>query len=172
MISFLLSPSGRVGRGMWWLSQLVAAVTIGGGCLAILGTTGNSTAMFLAGLAMVLGCWCNIVVSIKRYHDRNKSGWWYFVIMIPLVGGLWQLIELGFCSGDDGENNYGLPGGNGGNKKVRDDGGAEVSSKFAKIDDAYFANYAANQAKLAQAASAPRMAPTTANGAPVFGKRI
>ena len=29
-----------------------------------------------------------LAVTIRRLHDIGKSGWWYFIAFIPLVGGL------------------------------------------------------------------------------------
>ncbi len=44
---------------------------------------------------------------MKRYHDRNKSGWWVLIVFVPVIGGLWYLIECGFLRGTPGPNNYG-----------------------------------------------------------------
>ena len=38
-----------------------------------------------------------IIVHIKRFHDRDKSGWWVLLGLIPFIGAIWLLIELG-CS--------------------------------------------------------------------------
>ena len=46
-------------------------------------------------------------MTVKRYHDRGKSGWWYLIQFIPIIGPIWAFVELGFCSGDDGDNDYG-----------------------------------------------------------------
>ncbi len=27
-----------------------------------------------------------ILVYIKRWHDRDKSGWWMLIVLIPIVG--------------------------------------------------------------------------------------
>jgi uncharacterized membrane protein YhaH (DUF805 family) len=48
-----------------------------------------------------------IIVQIKRWHDRDKSGWWVLINLIPCVGGLWALIECGFLKGTTGPNKYG-----------------------------------------------------------------
>ncbi len=47
-----------------------------------------------------------IAVVVRRLHDVNKSGWFYFIALIPLIGGIWLLVLL-FTSGDEGENDYG-----------------------------------------------------------------
>ena len=50
--------------------------------------------------------WTSICINAKRWHDREKSGWWQLVGAIPLIG-LWALIENGFLRGTDGPNTYG-----------------------------------------------------------------
>jgi uncharacterized membrane protein YhaH (DUF805 family) len=51
--------------------------------------------------------WIGLVLSVKRWHDRNKSGWWVLVNLVPVVGWLWQLIECGFLRGTTGPNRFG-----------------------------------------------------------------
>jgi uncharacterized membrane protein YhaH (DUF805 family) len=44
---------------------------------------------------------------VKRWHDRGKHGYWVFINLIPLVGPIWALIELGFLGPtDDYTNEY------------------------------------------------------------------
>ncbi|MGG7036757.1 MAG: DUF805 domain-containing protein, partial [Flavobacterium sp.] len=45
-------------------------------------------------------------VSVRRLHDVGKSGWFFFIVLIPIVGPIWLLILL-FTAGDQGENKYG-----------------------------------------------------------------
>ena len=49
----------------------------------------------------------SLALIIKRCHDRNRSGWFIFIILIPIIGPFWYLIELYFISGTKGENRYG-----------------------------------------------------------------
>ena len=49
-----------------------------------------------------------IVIQIKRWHDRNKSGLWVLINFVPILG-LWALIENGFLKGNESENDYGQP---------------------------------------------------------------
>ena len=46
-------------------------------------------------------------MTVKRCHDRNKSGWFLFIVLIPVIGGLWFFIETYFISGTRGANKYG-----------------------------------------------------------------
>jgi hypothetical protein len=57
--------------------------------------------------AAVLCYWINVAITVKRYHDRNKSGIWFLVIFVPFIGGIWQLVECGFLAGSSGSNDYG-----------------------------------------------------------------
>ncbi|MEI8611024.1 DUF805 domain-containing protein [Enterovibrio norvegicus] len=47
-----------------------------------------------------------IAVTVRRLHDINKSGWWWLIIVIPVLG---QLIFLVFTllRGTKGTNRYG-----------------------------------------------------------------
>ena len=48
----------------------------------------------------------SLAVAVRRLHDINKSGWFYFVSLIPLIGGIWLFILL--CTeGTQGPNQYG-----------------------------------------------------------------
>jgi uncharacterized membrane protein YhaH (DUF805 family) len=51
--------------------------------------------------------WPNYAICTKRWHDRGKSGWWSLIILIPIIGAIWMLVECGFLSGEDGSNHYG-----------------------------------------------------------------
>lgn len=48
----------------------------------------------------------SFAVVVRRLHDIGKSGWYYFVRVIPIVGPIWLLIML--CTeGTQGKNQYG-----------------------------------------------------------------
>ncbi len=38
----------------------------------------------------------NIITSIKRFHDTNRSGWFYLLVLIPYLGSLILMIMNGF----------------------------------------------------------------------------
>jgi uncharacterized membrane protein YhaH (DUF805 family) len=49
----------------------------------------------------------NLAVLVRRLHDVGKSGWFYFIAFIPIVGTIWLLVLL--CRDSDyGPNEYGL----------------------------------------------------------------
>ena len=47
-----------------------------------------------------------LAVAVRRLHDVGKSGWFYFIVLIPIVGAIWLLV-LFFTEGNKGENQYG-----------------------------------------------------------------
>ena len=47
-----------------------------------------------------------ITLVVRRLHDVGKSGWWFFIGLIPFVGMIY-LIYLFVQEGDSGESMYG-----------------------------------------------------------------
>jgi uncharacterized membrane protein YhaH (DUF805 family) len=61
-------------------------------------------------LVAVLGfpwAWMYFAIQVKRWHDRNKSTYWIAINLIPLLGPIWIIIELGFFPRIIGPNEYG-----------------------------------------------------------------
>ncbi|MEZ0129995.1 DUF805 domain-containing protein [Flavobacterium sp. LBUM151] len=47
-----------------------------------------------------------LAVVVRRLHDVGKSGWFYFIALVPFIGGIWLLVLI--CTeGDSGSNDYG-----------------------------------------------------------------
>lgn len=55
-----------------------------------------AVAVFLPGLA----------VNIRRLHDIGKSGWWYLIYLIPIIGTIWLTVLMCLDS-EPGENQWG-----------------------------------------------------------------
>lgn len=110
LAQILFSPKGRTTRQTYWLVFLgVFAVMLVIGVLAgVLGVEDSA----MAGLMVVLYIpvlWISFVVQVKRWHDRNKSGWWILINLIPVIGGIWAFVENGCLRGTEGVNKYGPP---------------------------------------------------------------
>ncbi|NMD07057.1 MAG: DUF805 domain-containing protein [Phyllobacteriaceae bacterium] len=58
-------------------------------------------------ILMLITLWPSLAIYTKRWHDRNKSGWWSLIMLVPIIGGIWLLVECGFLRGTEGPNNYG-----------------------------------------------------------------
>jgi len=48
----------------------------------------------------------SISVMVRRLHDTNRSGWWYWIALVPLIGIIVLLVFM-ISKGTDGENDYG-----------------------------------------------------------------
>ena len=48
-----------------------------------------------------------LALYAKRWHDRDKSGWWSLIGLVPFIGAIWILVELGILEGTRGPNQYG-----------------------------------------------------------------
>lgn len=57
-------------------------------------------------VSFILYLWATYAVTAKRWHDRDKSGWWSLIGLIPF-GSIWMLVECGFLKGTDGPNRFG-----------------------------------------------------------------
>jgi len=51
--------------------------------------------------------WSLLALGIKRYHDVDKAGTRLGLVIIPIIGPFWALLELTFRRGTPGENRYG-----------------------------------------------------------------
>jgi len=100
----LFGFSGRLKRLPWWIATILADLGLGI-AEAIFGMPRPSV-FFLLLLAVPL-IWISIAVQVKRWHDRDKSGWWFLVNFVPIIGWLWVLIECGFLRGTPGANRFG-----------------------------------------------------------------
>ncbi len=99
-----LSSRGRLDRQRYWLAslpligiQIVGEILIRseGGALAL------SVLLYLA-IAIL-----SSIITVKRLHDRGRSGWFMSIAAIPLLGALWLAIEVGLLPGVRGPNRFG-----------------------------------------------------------------
>ncbi len=99
----LLSFRGRVSRSTFWLTILLLGLAF-----ALLLRSTESVFGRLSSLLLYPPFfWAFAAVVTKRLHDRGKSPASLLLVLIPLVGPLWLLVELGLLKGTVGENQYG-----------------------------------------------------------------
>lgn len=101
------SPTGRINRAGWWLYWLFFFV-MGLTGPSNLADTSMSTNIYRTFLGTLL-LYSLIVVSIKRFHDTNHSGWRTLLWLVPVIGWFYVPLVCGFVKGTDGENKYGAP---------------------------------------------------------------
>ena len=104
---FLFLFKGRITRRSFWgylFARILLIVLMGVVSFASRSSTPVDVTLLLI---LYFLCYCDICVAVKRFHDRNKPGIWYLIILVPIVGFFWFFIELGFLKGTEGPNAYG-----------------------------------------------------------------
>jgi len=103
------SFKGRIPRKVFWIHGMLGMI----GASIVVGIVIGGLAALIGGAAMILLIpfyivlvWAGLAISIKRWHDRSKSGWWVLIGIVPIIG-LWAIIETGFLETIPGDNEYG-----------------------------------------------------------------
>ncbi len=94
------SAKGRVNRPPLFVAFLLAVGILGIGAFVPAGFMIVYVPIFL------LSAYALIALGIKRCHDRDKSGFFLLLNLVPLLN-FWPLIELLFFKGAEGSNEYG-----------------------------------------------------------------
>lgn len=125
---------GRANRAKFWLIPLVPLlVTIAIMMLVFTGADGPTSALHVAVfiVAIIVGVWVGLAVTVRRLHDRDKSGHWAWLYLgvpavlngidnttgnaenfsvltlISFAISIWYLVDCGFFRGTRGPNRYG-----------------------------------------------------------------
>jgi uncharacterized membrane protein YhaH (DUF805 family) len=125
MLTFLFSAQGRINRAKFWSSliyyfvagliagliyfilwQVIPGTVSADGSYSVDGVTAIPY-LVLAFVYFVAMVWSGICIGIKRFHDRDKSGWWILIQFVPLIGPFWYFIEAGCLRGTTGGNRFG-----------------------------------------------------------------
>lgn len=103
----LFSFEGRIPRRTYWGASFLAAFIFGipYGIAAV--ALNESLAAIVSVLILIPYMWVAFAISTKRWHDRDKSGWWNLIAFVPIIGGIWAFVECGCLRGTQGANQYG-----------------------------------------------------------------
>ena len=112
--------SGRSQRKEYWMFQLliVSAVLVGVIIFIGLGASVEAAggklgldavgiiAAVVAAIAVLGSIIPSIAVTVRRFHDQDRSGWFYLISFIPYIGR-WIVFVFMCLDGTHGENQYG-----------------------------------------------------------------
>ena len=99
---------GRIGRQTFWIGQLVlllVSTVLHVLVAAIFGS--EETGTVISALVSIVLLYPYLAVDVKRLHDRDKSGWWMLLALVPVIGWIWFFVELGCLRGTVGANRFG-----------------------------------------------------------------
>ena len=140
LIDFFFSPRGRmrrlhfwgyhvvvtvmawvvlVGLSMAYFGPMIESVEAGAPPEVVMQSMDTAESKLFAVLVSLLWAgftWSTYAVTARRWHDRDKSGWWSLIVFLPIIGPMWIFIECGFLPGTRGANRFGeAPGSTEGN---------------------------------------------------------
>ena len=80
--------------------------------MAVTSTVDNAMPMIILSLVLsalsIISVIPSLAVTVRRLHDTGKSGAWYFISFIPIIGEIWILVLM-CLEGDRNSNYYGAP---------------------------------------------------------------
>jgi len=99
----LFSFDGRISRRIYWLYFVLPLLVI----FLVVAVVVPPLFFNRAFLALfLLALWPALAIGAKRCHDRNRSGWYQLIGLIPVIGAFVLLIELGILRGTAGSNRF------------------------------------------------------------------
>ena len=109
--------SGRAQRSeFWWwtLFTWVTSMVLSGVDSVLFGTVttydggfeASTNTPILSGFFSLAILLPSISVAVRRLHDTDRSGWWYWIVLIPLIGII-VLIVFWATKGTGGPNRFG-----------------------------------------------------------------
>lgn len=98
--------SGRAQRAEYWYFVLFSAIIYIVLSIISLAISKSSPFPILGSLYSLAVLIPSFAVFIRRLHDTNHSGWWWFIGLIPLVGVIILLVFL-IRDSQPGDNQYG-----------------------------------------------------------------
>jgi len=107
---------GRATRKEYWMFQLLGSIFfivflfvmifIAGFIFQVSDKVGVNVFIFNALLSFLLFGLPNITLTIRRFHDLNKSGWWFLWMLLPYIG-IFIVWFFMLQRGDINDNQYG-----------------------------------------------------------------
>jgi uncharacterized membrane protein YhaH (DUF805 family) len=102
-LQLLLSFHGRMPRSTFWWTAILVWIAFVVLFVFLDASVGHASTLALYPPFF----WMLAALSVKRLRDRGKSPGWLLLVLIPVLGPLWLLIDLGFRRGTPGENQFG-----------------------------------------------------------------
>lgn len=87
----------------WWTLWAIIFGVMAGVLDTLIGAGENGPISMIVSLGMFLP---SLAIAIRRLHDIGRSGWWYLIVLVPVVG--WIVLLVFFCTrSQDTPNQWG-----------------------------------------------------------------
>jgi uncharacterized membrane protein YhaH (DUF805 family) len=91
--------TGRARRREYWMfvlfnTLILMATVVAAGVVGSLFDNGYTFAMAVYTVFVLGTVIPAMAVTVRRLHDVGRSGWWYFIILVPFVGAFVLLFWL------------------------------------------------------------------------------
>ena len=98
----ILTFNGRASRSAyWWFALLVFIIAL---VIDIVGAVAGAKAIQYVGDLFIFVV--SLALQVRRLHDTNRSGFWWFIAIIPIVGSI-VLLVFNCLPGTPGSNKFG-----------------------------------------------------------------
>lgn len=102
LVSTFFGYRGRITRSDWFWRLLLMALF----CIAFGGLAQRELGDAGSGVFALVYLVSSLAQSARRLHDVGRSGAWLLMMLVPVFGPVWVLIQL-FRRGAAHENRYG-----------------------------------------------------------------
>ena len=98
----LFTFNGRASRSAyWWFALFLFIISI---VLDIVGAAAGTKAIsYLVDVVILV---LSLALQVRRLHDTNRSGFWWFIAIIPIIGSI-VLLVFNCLPGTRGPNKFG-----------------------------------------------------------------
>jgi uncharacterized membrane protein YhaH (DUF805 family) len=107
---FLFSFRGRISRYQYWVKFFLPYFLLSLTMVVVDTATGSvsqSGMGLFSSVFALIALWPTLAIEVKRCHDRDRSGWFLLISLIPVIGAIWLFVELGCLRGTIGGNRFG-----------------------------------------------------------------
>jgi uncharacterized membrane protein YhaH (DUF805 family) len=102
----IVTLRGRASRSaFWWFALLQVIAYLVVGLVSDASTAAGIVLDIIVGVPLVIA---GIALAVRRLHDSDRTGWWWWIGFVPFVGGIILLVFY-ILRGTPGPNRYSVP---------------------------------------------------------------
>jgi uncharacterized membrane protein YhaH (DUF805 family) len=106
-LAFFFTAEGRISRKDYWIGTVLITLLNFILIMLMVGAFPLDITISVIILMYAIVTLPYYFLVIKRLHDRGYSAKWLWLLLVPIVGVIWLLVQTGFLRGTAGQNKYG-----------------------------------------------------------------